>query len=85
MSAREVWYTSADVAGILGFTAKTIRSWCGRGIFPGAKKYPDNEPRSEWRIPATDVNALKVNRAATQTVSRDRLDALMDAALAKAP
>lgn len=77
------YYTAADVAQILGFTAKTIREWCARGIFPGAIKLPDASPRSEWRIPPGDVEARQRGRASSAPVSRDRLERLMDAALAK--
>ena len=78
------WLTPTDVADSLGFTAKTVRAWCARGVFPGARKYPDTAPRSEWRIPATDVEAMKQQRTTRQPIPRDRLDQLMDAALAKA-
>lgn len=78
------WLTPNDVAGTLGFTAKTVRAWCARGVFPGARKYPDNAPRSEWRIPATDVEAMKRDRTTSTPVPRDRLDQLMDQALARA-
>lgn len=81
MSVR--WLTSADVADSLGFTPKTVREWCAKGVFPGAQKFPDNAPRSEWRIPASDVEAMKRDRASVQPIPRDRLDELMDAALAK--
>ena len=77
-------YTAADVADILGFTPKTIRAWCARGVFPGAQKFPDDTPRAEWRIPSTDVEAIKRRHATTKPIPRDRLDQLMDAALAKA-
>lgn len=76
-------FTPADVARLLGFTPKTIRSWCARGVFPGARKHPDNRPRSEWRIPARDVEAYQRRRTHTIPVTNDRLDELMDAALAK--
>ena len=78
------WLTVADVAAMLRYTPKSIRAWCARGVFPGAKKFPNNAPRSEWRIPAGDVEAMKRDRATTTPVPRDRLDQLMDAALAKA-
>lgn len=78
------WLTPTDVAGMLRFTPKTVRAWCARGVFPGAQKYPDNSPRSEWRIPATDVEAMKRDRSTAERVPRDRLNQLMDAALAKA-
>lgn len=76
-------YTVNDVAEMLDFTPKTIRAWCARGVFPGAKKYPDDSPRSEWRIPATDVETVKRRRTEPTVIPRDRLDQLMDAALAK--
>lgn len=81
MSAQ--FYTTNDVAGILKFSPKTIRDWCGRGVFPGAEKYPSNTRGAEWRIPVTDVEAIKRRRAEPKTIPRDRLDQLMDAALAK--
>ena len=77
------YYTAGDVAQILGFTPKTIREWCSRGIFPGALKLPDASPRSEWRIPPSDVEARRRGRAAAGPISRDRLDQLMDAAMAR--
>lgn len=84
MSRPTKWFTPADVAGILKYTPKTIREWCKRGIFPGAQKFPDDRPTSTWRIPSADVEALKRDRAAATPIPRDRLDELMDAALAKA-
>lgn len=76
-------YTATDVAQMLGFTPKTIREWCARGVFPGAAKFPDDRPRSEWRIPPADVETIR-HRRAEAPVSRDRLDQLMDAAMARA-
>ena len=84
MAAHATLYTATDVAGILGFTAKTIRAWCQRGVFPGAKKFPDDSPRSEWRIPPEDVARVKRKRVEAAPISKDRLDQLMDAALRKA-
>ncbi|MGJ9371828.1 helix-turn-helix domain-containing protein [Nesterenkonia sp. CF4.4] len=52
------WLTAEQVAQTLGFTSKTIRSWCVQGRFPNAKKFPDDKPRSEWRIPESDVRLL---------------------------
>ena len=76
------WLTPADVAQSLGFTAKTIRVWCRRGIFEGATKFPDDSPTSEWRIPASAVEAFKRERAQRAvSVPHDRLEELMDAAL----
>lgn len=78
------YLTVADVADRLGFTPKTIRLWCARGIFPGAAKWPDNGPTSEWRIPSEDVEALVRERTSPTVVSRNRLDDLMNAAIQKA-
>lgn len=83
MTAGTARYTPADVANLLGFTPKTIRAWCAKGVFPGARKFPDDAPRSEWRIPPADVEALRRKSAAPKYVSSSRLDELMDAALAK--
>ncbi len=78
-------YTIADLVPIFGFSAKTIREWCKHGVFPGAEKFPDDRPRSEWRIPREDVEAkLRRKSAGAEPVSRERLDQLMDAALARA-
>lgn len=69
------WLTAAEVAHELRYTAKTIRNWCiesqksvlnGRpeaAVFPNAKKYPDDKPRSEWRIPEEDLSELRAKRA----------------------
>jgi hypothetical protein len=76
-------YTPADVARMLGFTPKTIRSWCANGVFPNARKWPNNNPRSEWRIPAHDVEAQRRRQAGALPVDRNRLNELMDLALAK--
>ena len=78
------WLTVADVAARLNFHPKTIRSWCARGIFPGAAKWPDNGPTSEWRIPDSDVEALVRERTSPTVVSRNHLDELMNAAMQKA-
>lgn len=77
------FYTTNDVAGILKFSPKTIRDWCGRGVFPGAEKYPTNTRGAEWRIPVSDVETLKRKRAEPRTIPNHRLDELMNAALAK--
>ncbi|WP_163540801.1 helix-turn-helix domain-containing protein [Occultella kanbiaonis] len=77
------YFTPVDVASLLGFTPKTIRQWCTRGKFPGARKFPDSAPRSEWRIPSGDVEAMKRRHAASTPIPRDRLEQLMDAAMAK--
>ena len=77
------WLTVDDVARELNFAAKTVRSWCQQGIFPGATKWPNNSRGAHWRIPRTDVEALKRERMGeAPTVSGSRLDELMDAALA---
>lgn len=78
------YLTAPDVAAKLGFHAKTIREWCNRGVFPGAKKWPDGGKTSHWRIPAEDVEALEREQASTTSISNDRLDQLMDAAMASA-
>lgn len=77
------FYTTNDVAGILKFSPKTIRDWCGRGVFPGAEKYPSNTRGAEWRIPVTDVETIKRRKTEPRKIPRTRLDELMDAALAK--
>lgn len=74
---------TADVAQMLGFSRKTIAEWCKRGKFPGALKFPDDSPRSEWRIPMEDVEAKKRGRVASTPVSRDRIAELMAAVRAK--
>lgn len=69
------WLTAAEAAADLRYTPKTIRVWCiesqkaveaGRpeeAVFPNARKYPDDKPRSEWRIPETDLHEVKDRRA----------------------
>ncbi|OSM43498.1 helix-turn-helix domain-containing protein [Nesterenkonia sp. PF2B19] len=56
------WLTPAEAGDALGFTAKTIRVWCRQGRFPGARKMPDDKPRSEWRIPEDAVTAIRERR-----------------------
>lgn len=60
-----------DAALMLGFKAKTIRAWCARGVFPGARKLPDDAPRSAWRIPEADVANVKSRRAVEQPARLD--------------
>lgn len=74
--------TVRDVAAKLNFHPKTIREWCARGVFPGAAKWPNNGKTAQWRIPAEDVAALERARTSPSTPSNDRLQELMDAALA---
>lgn len=60
------WLTAAEAAADLRYTPKTIRTWCKEGRFPNARKYPDDKPRSEWRIPETDLHDIKDRRAVQQ-------------------
>lgn len=57
------WLTAEQAAQTLGFTSKTIRNWCVQGRFPNARKFPDDKPRSEWRIPESDLHEHKDRRA----------------------
>lgn len=56
------WLTVAETAEALGFRPKTIRQWCADGRLPNAAKWPDDKPRSEWRIPEDDVTAVRERR-----------------------
>ncbi|WP_258933245.1 helix-turn-helix domain-containing protein [Nesterenkonia pannonica] len=69
----------ADVATIIGFKPKTIRSWCSQGRFPNARKFPDDKPRSEWRIPEKDVADFKAKKAveSPQRMSRKKREELL--------
>lgn len=77
MSDRHLSVTEA--AETLHFRPKTIRAWCAKGVFPNARKYPDDKPRSEWRIPESDIQQLKTDRAAHQPTALDskRREALL--------
>lgn len=77
------YYTTGDVAGMFNVARKTVAKWCSSGVYPGAIKTGSGSAKSEWRIPAGDVEAKRRRRAESQPVPRDRLDQLMDAALAK--
>ena len=81
MVADTEWLTTQDAAVSLRFTRKTIASWCARGVFPGAQKFPNDSPRSEWRIPPSAVEAVRRRQAELDPLPRTRLDALMDAAM----
>lgn len=77
------WLTVPQVAADLNFHANTIRKWCHDGVFPGAAKWPDDGPTAEWRIPASDLEALKRERTKSRVpVDNKRIEELMDAALA---
>ncbi len=46
---------TAQAAQILNISPKTVRKWCMKGRFPGARQ--TNGQRGEWRIPSSDVFA----------------------------
>jgi len=44
----------SDVANLIGYECRTIRSWCDDGVFPTAQKVPATD-RGQWRIKIDDV------------------------------
>lgn len=50
--------TIRQVANIIGFDERTVRSWCNRGdVFPTARKIP-NISTGQWRVLSDDVALL---------------------------
>jgi predicted DNA-binding transcriptional regulator AlpA len=54
--------TAPEVAKMLGVTSAAINRWCKLGDFPNAFKLNPSRPKSPWRIPRSDVEALKQKR-----------------------
>jgi len=48
MKIRRQYYSTSEVATILGCSAQTVRIWCQDGTIPDAIK-----PGKRWRIPVT--------------------------------
>ncbi len=75
-------YRVSDVAEAFGVKPRTIRDWIKRGKLQ-AYKVPDDTPRSEYRVPASEVERIKNRSARAEQLPQD-LDALMDRALKRA-
>ncbi len=58
----------AAFARLVGRSAATVRSWCERGLVPGAYKLPGDHRRAAWRIPAASVQAFRQRSAAPELV-----------------
>jgi hypothetical protein len=54
----------AAFARLMGRSAATVRSWCERGLIPGAYKLPGDRRHAAWRIPAAAVVAFRAAHAA---------------------
>ena len=49
----------AEVAERYAVRTGTVRAWCRRGLFPGARKVADAaRGQPTWRIPAEDLDAF---------------------------
>lgn len=75
-------YRVSDVAEAFGVKPRTIRDWIRRGKLH-AYKVPDDKPRSEYRVPASEVERIKNRSARAEQLPQD-LDSLMDRALSRA-
>lgn len=62
------FFSTKEVAELLGVTRKTVQNWCNNGRFPGAEK---TSPHGVWRIPAEEVReALGNDSDAEEEVDR---------------
>lgn len=75
-------YRVHELAEVMKVTPQTVRNWIKSGRLPGAYKVPDDEQRSEWRIPAEAVEGIRQRKATARPIPDD-LDALMDMALGR--
>ena len=57
MSDLPPFYNTSQAAEILGKTKRTIQRWCQSGRFPHAQPLHPASARSEYIIPASDVQA----------------------------
>lgn len=58
----------AAFARLVGRSAATVRSWCERGLVPGAYKLPGDRRRAAWRIPAASVVAFRQRNSSPELV-----------------
>ena len=56
--------TVAAFARLVSRSPATVRSWCERGLVPGAYKLPGDRRRAAWRIPAASVVAFRQRSSA---------------------
>jgi len=47
----------------------TVRSWCERGLIPGAYKLPGDRRRAAWRIPSASVAAFRQRNASNTSTT----------------
>ena len=53
------WYSTAEVAAILGKAEFTVREWCRLGRAKAAKKKSGRGPASEWIISHDELTRIR--------------------------
>jgi hypothetical protein len=53
------WYSTAEVAGILGKAEFTVREWCRLGRIRAEKKKSGRGPASEWNISHAELTRVR--------------------------
>ncbi|MBA4067811.1 MAG: hypothetical protein C0501_29755 [Isosphaera sp.] len=53
------WYSTAEVAGILGRAEFTVREWCRLGRVRAEKKKCGRGPASEWMISHGELSRVR--------------------------
>jgi predicted DNA-binding transcriptional regulator AlpA len=51
--------TAPEARARLGISQPTMTNWLAEGRFPGAWRLDPDSPRSRWRIPIEDVEAIQ--------------------------
>ena len=54
--------STKQAAERLGVTPRTIVFWIGRDTFPNAYKLNPDAPKSPYRIPVSDIEAVEAKR-----------------------
>ena len=53
---------SPDVADRLGVSVMTVHRWRKQGFFPNAYRLNPKVPKSPWRFPISDIEAIEQQR-----------------------
>lgn len=61
----------ATFAKLVRRSTATVRTWCERGVVPGAYQLPGVKRRGAWRIPAASVAAFRAQLTPGPRLNRE--------------
>ena len=53
------WYSTAEVAGLLGRAEYTVREWCRQGRVRASRTAHARGPHPEWRVAHAEVERVR--------------------------